>query len=188
MHSMFQLMTGAFDSCMGMSFFPLLTSRCVLCMLCLISCCFFQVFLIVLFFNQIPDIAGRKLHFRKCLSDTALQSLSADIYSSKETEKRSFLHSVTVVSCPEWEVWSSLCLFWALWSTTWWWAWQKYTPVTICDLTPPLKIFEGMSFFSLKQFKLALHLKCTMGHLALTQALSDDVISRKPPLGQQGGK
>lgn len=25
-----------------------------------------------------------------------------------------------------------------------------------------------------------------MGHLALTQALSDDVITRKPPLGQQG--
>lgn len=59
--------------------------------------------------------------------------------------------------------------------------------VTVHDSTPLHKIFEGMLFFS-RQVKLEFHPKCTMGHRALTQVLSDDVILRKPPLGQQEGK
>lgn len=34
----------------------------------------------------------------------------------------------------------------------------------------------------------AMMLKCIMGHRDLTQALSDDVSLRKPPLGQQEEK
>lgn len=59
-------------------FLPKHARRCrlFLCSICVlymfvsgpISCWFFQVFHILLFFNQCLDSAGRKLYFRKCLS------------------------------------------------------------------------------------------------------------------------
>lgn len=204
---MFLLMTCFFLSVVSMyghvNFSSAWTCMSVLCMpgSCLISCWVF-------FFRcpssscslitaGAPDITGRKPCFRKCLTDIVLPALlwpqcQSDIYSTEEKEKlqshpESFPSSVSVDSCPERKVWSSLCSFSALWLTSCWWAWQKYTLVTVHDSTPLHKIFKGMLVFS-RQVKLEFHPKCTMGHRALTQVLSDDVILRKPPLGQQEGK
>lgn len=89
-----------------------------------------------------PCAAERKHCIRKCLPDIVLwPQCQSDIFSSEEKEKHhsnpeTFPNPVAVEFCLEREVWSFLCLFWALWLTACWWMWQKYIPVTIHDSTP----------------------------------------------------
>lgn len=131
------------------------TCQLFLCSICalymfvsgLISCCFFQVFHILLFFNQCLDSAGRKLYFRKCLSKILPWTTANHVRKGKRGLPvfGRFPNSITVESFPKWEVWSSVFYFLFLWLSSCWWMWQKYTAVTVHDSTPQHKSFVGMS-------------------------------------------
>lgn len=128
---------------------------CGVCVTRLISCCFCQVSC-CLIKGHSPDIAGRKLCQEvpvwccaACLALASVPKRHLFIWGKgkRRSNPPSFPNTVTVESCPQWEVQSPVCLFWVLWLTSCWWVWHKYTPVTVHDSTPLHKIFEGMCFF-----------------------------------------
>lgn len=114
----------------------------------LISCWFFQVFHILLFFNQCPDSAGRKLHFRKCChgpiaNQTFMWGKGSTVFQFSINPKFNYSRILYWMRGVAFYV-----LFFFLWLQSCWWMWQKYTAVTVHDSTPLHKIFVGMSFKS----------------------------------------
>lgn len=150
MHS---LMTSFSQSMHGRgNFSSVRTSMCALDMYVssLISCWFFQVFHILLFFNQCPDSAGRKLHFRKCChgpiaNQPFMWGKGNMVFQFSINPKFNYRR---ILSWMAFYGVAYICLIFFLWLPSCWWMWQKYTAVTVHDSTPLHKIFVEMSFKS----------------------------------------
>lgn len=185
-------------ACMDMLTFPLCELACVCCV------CMSPVWLAAVSFRcpssscsliraGAPAVAGRKLCSRKCRPDTVLLATvpighlfiwgkGKPPFPSSVIPKSSYCRILSwiggVVFCVF--VLSSVIDILLMGVT------EIHTGYSPWLNTPAYNFLRNVLFF--KQVKLELHLKCTVGHRALTQALSDDVILRKPPLGQQKGK
>lgn len=184
---MFSLLMTSFYQSMHWTGRLFLRSICTLYMFVsgLISCCFFQVFHILLFSNQCLDSAGRKLYFRKCLSKILLPRTIANHVRKRKHGVPAFSHSqIQLQPNPLLNGRRGLLYF--------------FFPVIVILLMDVTEIHSSYSpwlntpaqnlWRNVLQVKVEFYLEWKTGHWALTQVLSDDVMLSKPPWRQQKWK